>query len=80
MVFESFYWKVEETSQTIRVQMKSNISPMYIYLQMHWHFEAGSTQLVGQIRIVSIDLMRHRHSSTIHNLHALNSFQGMFMT
>lgn len=36
--------------------MKSNISSMSIYLQMNWHFEAGSTGLVGSVRIVSMDL------------------------
>lgn len=29
-VFDSFYWKVEETSQ-IRVQMKSNISSIRVF-------------------------------------------------
>lgn len=38
MVFDSFYSKVEETFQIIWVQMKSNISSIYMYLQMHWHF------------------------------------------
>lgn len=39
MVFDSFYSEVEETFQTIWVQMK-NISSIYMYLQMHWHLDA----------------------------------------
>lgn len=40
VVFDSFYSKVEETFQIIWVQMKSNISSIYMYLQMHWHLDA----------------------------------------
>lgn len=40
MVFDSFYSKVEETFQIIWVQMKSNISSIYMYLQMHGHLDA----------------------------------------
>lgn len=36
----AFYSKVEETFQIIWVQMRSNISSMYMYLQMHWHLDA----------------------------------------
>lgn len=37
LVFDSFYWKVEETFQIISMQTKSNISSIYTYLQMHAH-------------------------------------------
>lgn len=40
VVFNSFYLKLEETFQVIQVQMRSNISSMYMYLQMHWHLDA----------------------------------------
>lgn len=31
VVFDSFYWKVEETSQIIWVQMKSNIPSIHVF-------------------------------------------------
>ena len=40
----AFYSKVEETFQIIWVQMRSNISSMYMYLQMHWHLDALKRQ------------------------------------
>lgn len=39
-LWQCFYSKVEETFQIIQVQMRSNISSMYMYLQMHWHLDA----------------------------------------
>lgn len=42
LVFEGFYSKVvkEETFQIIQVQMRSNISSIHKYSQMHWHLDA----------------------------------------